>query len=473
MNSVKDTNTELPTTGTDTETDIENETETEPVDLKETAYEMNITYLRQKGMQLSDELSANSIVTIDVFLSLLVEAYESLGEEIDISKSNPNTKSSDTIMKLTRLGVYDNYFAEDYEWLNTPLDYGTAGYWLMKLQDTIQERLYWRNNDTAIIDDLLRRINVSTALHTWTKDTDEVRNYTLADLIDEEAALDQQLTRLITAEMLVSAYEDTSGEIPIAQSPEFRDTDNIYAKKSNQFFFWPETDKFEPDKTGKWSDWSFMSAIIYDSQIRLGLNLEESKAPYGAVVATLTSLFRGYEDIDQSKVEEKIVLNERPYDWYVNQQETGEYSAVNCMPSTVVMAIRYQGLSEVPTVEKLRNDNLLNGFGWTDGVSETVMQQYGVKFTDSFEIELDTMLELLDQGNILYVMYRELSSEEGHSVMIKGYIKLGSSVNFIVSDPNYNMLGPFGYQEYTKDAPTMLEDMERHVPRYFIIPKGE
>lgn len=82
-------------------------------------------------------------------------------------------------------------------------------------------------------------------------------------------------------------------------------------------------------------------------------------------------------------------------------------------------------------------------------------------------------MTLLDKGNILYVIYRKLSSQECHAVIIKGYWKLGSSVNFIISDPDYNMVGPFGYLEYTKDAQTMLSDIERHIPRYFIIPKGE
>jgi hypothetical protein len=108
-------------------------------------------------------------------------------------------------------------------------------------------------------------------------------------------------------------------------------------------------------------------------------------------------------------------------------------------------------------------------------VAENVMLQFGLEFTDAFDttVDLDKMLDHLDKGNILYVMFRELDIPEGHSSMIKGYWKLGNHVQFIVSDPNYNMMGPFGYLEYLKDAETMLLDMERHLPRYFIIPPGE
>ena len=438
---------------------------------KPTAFEKNIEYISGKGLNLPD-LSPNSSLKSETFLSLLVETYESLGIEIDISKVNSRSETSDTVKKVTLIGAYDSYFMQD-DVPGDDLDYGSAAYWLMKLQDSIQKRLYWRNDAAATTGDLLCRINVSTALHTWTQNAHKVRTYTIGDLLEGEAGPDQRLTRLMAAEMLVSAYEDNCGEIETTEIPKPKDTDDINAWKANQFFFWPESENFEPEKNGNWDDWSFMSAIIYDSQLRLGMKLEEAKTPYGAVVAALTSLVRGYEGFEQNLIEEKIVLNERPYDWYVYQQESGEYSAVNCMPSCVEMAMRYQGLSNVPSAEKLRKDNPLDGRGWHDVTAENAMRQYGLKFTDSSDVKLDKMINLLDSGNILYVMYRELSSEEGHAVIIKGYWKLGNSVSFILSDPNSKTFGPFGYPEYAKEAQRMLEDIERHVTRYFIIPQKE
>lgn len=61
---------------------------------------------------------------------------------------------------------------------------------------------------------------------------------------------------------------------------------------------------------------------------------------------------------------------------------------------------------------------------------ETNARQYGVMFSVSFDINLDKMLDLLDKGKILYVMYWESSGQEGHSVIIQGYWKLGDSVYF-------------------------------------------
>jgi hypothetical protein len=439
--------------------------------VKQTAFDKDIIYLNEKGINLP-KLPPNSPVTTETFLSLLVETYEAIGGAIDISNVNPRSVFSDDVKKMTKIGVYENYFMVDNT-LDADLDYGTAAYWLMKLQDSVQNRLYWRSDATATVGDLLRRINVSNALHTWTQETEEVKTYTLEELIEVDTTLDQPLTRLLAAEMLVSAYEDIHGEIKMEEATQFSDTDSIYAMKSNQLFFWPETDKFEPEKLGRWDEWSFTSAIIYDSQIRLSLKLEEIKVPYGAVTAAMASFIRVYDDMEQNKIEELIVLNERPYDWYVSQLETGEYSYNNCMPSCVEMAMRYQGLSQVPSAENLRSDNLLDGLGWTDAVAENAMKQYGLQFTDSFDIKLDIMLDYLDKGNVLYVMYWDPNIEVGHSVIIKGYWKLGERVDFILSDPYHNMYGPFGYLETTMEADTMMLNMESHVPRYFIIPVGE
>jgi hypothetical protein len=39
-----------------------------------------------------------------------------------------------------------------------------------------------------------------------------------------------------------------------------------------------------------WDDWSFMPAIVYDATLRSDMKLQESKAPYGSVVAALAAL---------------------------------------------------------------------------------------------------------------------------------------------------------------------------------------
>lgn len=435
-----------------------------------TAFEKNIEYLTEKGIILP-ELSPDSTLTYETFSSLLVETYEALGAEIDISKVNPRSENSVSLKKMAIAGIDNSFFA--YEEISE-MDYGFASYLLMRLQDSIQERLYWRYSKTATASDLLRRMNVSTALYNWSNDMDEVKTYSLDDLLKGDAELNQKLTRLMIAEMLVSAYEDTVGEIQVNDNTlSYSDTENINVLKASRFFFWIEDENFQPKKTGNWDDWDFISAMGYDNQLGATIPLDRYEVQYDAILAALVTLMQGYEGIANNLIEEKIVLNERPYDWHVNQQESGKYSDDNCMPACVEMALRFQGLTEVPSAEELRNEYPFDGEGWNDVLAENVMLKYGLNFTYTFDLDLDTMLSLLDEGNILYVMYRDLNSfsDIGHSVIIKGYWKLGSEISFIISDPNYNFLGPFGYLEYTKEAQTMISDMERHVPRYFVIPE--
>jgi len=284
---------------------------------KQTAFDKDIQYLSEIGITLP-QLSPDAPVTTEEFLSLMTKTHEAIGGGIDISMVNPNNNLSDAIKKMTLMGVYENYFIQDNT-MDSIMDYGTASYWFMKLHDSIQSRFYTRSDGTATTGDLLRRINVSTALNTWSKEAEEVKSYTIGDLTEEETTLDQHLTRLLAAEMLVNAYEDINGEIKETENYKFSDTDSIYALKSNQLFFWPETDKFEPEALGKWEDWSFTSAIIYDSQIRISLELEGVNVPYGAITSAMASFIRAYEEMEQNKQEEIIVLNERPYDWFVYQ----------------------------------------------------------------------------------------------------------------------------------------------------------
>lgn len=90
---------------------------------------------------------------------------ESIAGEIDISMVNPTNELSDAVKKLTLIGAYDSYFYVVNE-ETFDLEYGYVSYWLMNLLDTIQKRLYTRDNSNALVEDLLVRINLSTILHT-------------------------------------------------------------------------------------------------------------------------------------------------------------------------------------------------------------------------------------------------------------------------------------------------------------------
>ncbi|WP_078551628.1 C39 family peptidase [Bacillus alkalicellulosilyticus] len=435
--------------------------------IKLTAFQKDIEYLRGEGVKLPD-LEPDSHIDIDTLASVLVEIYEALGGEFDISMLNPKMEASDSVKKLTVIDAYDPLFFYDYDEA-ADLEYTHTAYWLLRFHESLQKRLYGKGNMNATVEDLLRRMNLSTILYTWSQDATNRKEYEVQDLLEEEIALNEQLTRFLAAEMMVTAYEDIKGEIQTNDEVKPEDTDNINAWKANGFFFW--TDNFEPAKTFTLEEIDVSVIRIFDSQLRINMDLHVENAPYGAVISALSYLMASYKDIEQSRIEEIIVLNERPYDWYVYQFETGEYSDVNCMPASVEMAMRYQGLPNIPTTENLRKENPLNGLGWHSVIAQDVMNQYGLQFSVSSGLNIDDMINELNQGNILFVMFREIDSDFGHAAIVKGYWKVGDNIRFILSDPALNQIGLFGYPEDIKDAETLVEDIDRHSTSYVIIPR--
>ncbi|GAA0351574.1 hypothetical protein GCM10008932_00900 [Alkalibacterium iburiense] len=432
-----------------------------------TTFEKDSENLIGNGIVLPD-YEAEDDLDAQSFLDILSQALSVLDIKMDTSLYNPNANENEAIKNMIMLGIYQSHFIEGEEWINHPLDYGTAGYWLLKTQDTIQERT--NREPLATPEDLIQRINVSTALHFWTKEDVEVPVYALDEVLEEDSAHDQPLTKIRASEILVTAYEESIGEIPLAEAPRLTDTDNLFAQKAAVDFYWIENNQLHPEETGDWHDWAFLSASTYDRNIRMELGLEETVVSYGAALSSVSRLLKEYEKASHDKLEEKLVLNERPYDWHVYQHETGDYSDVNCMPSCVEMALLYQGKKEVPSTEFLRNENLNNGEGWQDGLAETVMLQYGLTFETDWDVELNNMMDYLENGNILYVMHGQPELEIGHSVIIKGYWQIGDKVQFILSDPAENLNGRFGYTDSLKEAESLISLIQSHIPRYFIIP---
>ncbi len=328
---------------------------------------------------------------------------------------------------------------------------------------------------------MLPLINISSALYGWKPGDAEAINFSLDDLLLAEMSnkADQPLTRQTASHMLVNAFEEVTGDdIKVYQDYRLPDTPDVESLKATNFFFWPEEQAFMPDIQGNWDDDVFLGSYVYDSQLSDVIGGYDRICPYGAIISAVTSLLESSYQFDIAPLNEQIVLNERPYPWHIYQIDTGEYGDVNCMPSCVEMSMLYQGLENPPNAESLRALYPLDGMGWTDYLAETLMLENGLEFSsswaESYDSSIDEMLSYLDQGNILYVMFRDEYTEgEGHAVILKGYRRVGEELEFIVSDPNYTQIGPFGYPEYYTDAQKMVEDIIRHVPRYFIIPPGE
>lgn len=448
---------------------VENKQTDEGLSSSEKIVQDNLIYLEREGVTIEKKEALDEMNGEDM-LGLLAEAYESIIGPIDSSFYHTDSPYSEGVKKMTMLEVIDNYYVMPESELDMPVNYGAASYWLMTLQDVIQDRQKHNQADEATPEDLLNRINVTHSLYLWSEVQGDITRYELDELVEEKVAVNQPLTKLTAAEMMVRAYEDNIASLEPSVYTELTDTDNIYSQKAVNTFHFTEDGLFHPEQTGHRDDWGFMSAINYDEQVRSNLTLDMLNIPFGAAISAVTALVKTYKDETVDLPVETIVYTENSDFWHVYQYETREYGDVNCMPAVVEMALRFQGQLNHPTTEELRNEYPEHGQGWTDGVAETAMTKYGVHFEDSWDIDLETMTTYLDKGDLLYVMYFLLEEMSiGHAVLIKGYWQIGNQVNFIIADPSINEPGLFGNIDAIIEAEKMMEGMSSHVPRYFII----
>lgn len=449
-------------------------TEPEP----EPVFVQDLAVLERYGVGVDGKTDSSKVSSGDMF-ELMVESYEAIAGEVDISLMSPFYETSEHIRKLTRLEVYhSDYFYPSED--PAEISYSGASFWLFEIYRALLEKTPERVDERAYPSDLLAYINMSSALSSWRPEAIEKNVFSLSNLLRPLGAFkaSQPLTRLNAARMMVAAYEQSTNkslETWPANKPV--DTEDISAWKANNFFVWPESEYFEPDLTGAWNDLYFLGADSYDWQLRSELQPADQACPYGAVVSAFAVLLETAAEFEITTDTELIVLNERPYPWYINQRETGEYGAVNCMPSCIEMSMRYQNLTVVPSAESLRAAWPLDGMGWTDILAEDLMIEHGLVFGTAYATDVETTLQQmmveLDAGNILYVMYIEDYATEGHAVILKGYRVQGDIIEFVVSDPDSSQIGPFGYVEYLRDARIMIEGILKHVPRYFVIPPEE
>lgn len=277
-------------------------------------------------------------------------------------------------------------------------------------------------------------------------------------------ALDAPLDRQTLAKLLVCIYETQTGmEIGIEPNViNFFDTEDEYCRKAvsaSLMSFYPATDAFSPDlpicmDTLPQLIYPFVNCVLFHSYENFP---DEFYRPltYGQVVYIVAGLIGDYAPFDPPKLERTEVVNDRDYSWYYSQNDTGEYSPINCMPTCSAMAMKWQNPDFSDSVESLRNAYPENTMGWYMYDVENTLERYHVSyeprdfFVDSELIPM--MLEDLDQGCILFCQFNDHdTSVDGHCFIVYGYRKIGDSLWFLVNDPDG--LGPDAFGKDTNQG---------------------
>ena len=152
------------------------------------------------------------------------------------------------------------------------------------------------------------------------------------------------------------------------------------------------------------------------------------------------------------KSEKEYYHNDKDYNWYIDQANTGPASGNNCGPSSVTMAAKWYDKNFNKTAEDARNmypnDN---GWWYTNNIID-YLNHYSIpnstlRFNDYTQLE-----NIVKDGNIVILCistaYLNLNSNSkqrvdrfygyagGHFFVVKGVRKVDNETYFEVYDPN-------------------------------------
>jgi hypothetical protein len=155
----------------------------------------------------------------------------------------------------------------------------------------------------------------------------------------------------------------------------------------------------------------------------------------------------------------KAVSNNRNYEWYIDQSNTGTFSNVNCGPTCAAMAIKWVDSLYTKTPEDLRNEFQPNGGFWSDTILNKCLTQSGIPFKEIIlgngeDSTRDILANHLDSGQIIIIFLNTMhirpnssginsrvdgyTTGEGHCIIVKGYRALDDEFYFEVYDPFSN-----------------------------------
>lgn len=190
--------------------------------------------------------------------------------------------------------------------------------------------------------------------------------------------------------------------------------------------------------------------------------IENSLLAFLVFFSLCTTFLSCSKDDDLMLVEElglgKNLQNEKsnnvPYEWYIDQGSTGEFSFINCGPSSVTMAIKWADESFSKTTEDARNTYQPTGGWWYTSDIRTYLNDYQIA---NATVSLNHIMDInqhIDDGNIIilcldifYVreeqnpkhhldkFYSTASKDAGHFIVVKGYKIVDDNLFYEVYDP--------------------------------------
>ncbi|NLY72707.1 MAG: hypothetical protein GX079_03345 [Tissierellia bacterium] len=155
---------------------------------------------------------------------------------------------------------------------------------------------------------------------------------------------------------------------------------------------------------------------------------------------------------------QKYKGSNRDYDWYIDQQNTGEYASNNCGPSSAVMVMKWLDEDYSESAEEARQEHLINGGWWYTSIISKYFEDRGVKpnylllQSNDVDKSIEDLKKVIDEDAIALICINmdDISMEigsvkhtdrfysygDGHFLVIKGYVEIDNKSYFEVYDPN-------------------------------------
>jgi len=144
--------------------------------------------------------------------------------------------------------------------------------------------------------------------------------------------------------------------------------------------------------------------------------------------------------------------SDRPYDWYIDQADTGTCANNNCGPASVTMGIKWYNPTFSQTAAAARSTYFREGGWWYTSDIINYLKLSSVPNTTSSFTGTNQLMRVLSQGNLVIVCLntayltqssanehragRFYSFASGHFLVVKGWRKVSSTLFFEVYDPN-------------------------------------
>lgn len=159
------------------------------------------------------------------------------------------------------------------------------------------------------------------------------------------------------------------------------------------------------------------------------------------------------------KTENESISNDKNYSWYIEQNTTGEFGNINCVPASVVMALKWINKDFSKSTEDLKKEYIKRFYlyeGWNSQYALRALRENGAKaYIENKNISKENLKNHIKNGSIVIAsvdmqyISKNSNKEERigriygsgksyHALIIKGYKVVDGNLYFESYDPDSN-----------------------------------